>query len=81
MASIQVLELRPVEGQIEDLSYDMTDIIRGGTVQGAYKCLFDGITLLLAELQGDGLTPTETVLIWADTLTCVVEQLFGEGAA
>ena len=78
MASIQVLELRPVEGQIEDLSYDMTDIIRGGTIRGAYECLFKGIGALLDELRGDGLTPTETVLIWSDTLTCVVEQLFGE---
>ena len=30
MASIQVLELHPVEGEIEELSYDMTDSIRGG---------------------------------------------------
>ena len=31
MASIQVLELRPVDGQIEDLSYDMTGSILGGS--------------------------------------------------
>ena len=30
MASIQILEIRPVEDQVEDLSYDMTDSIRGG---------------------------------------------------
>ena len=30
MASIQVLELHPVEAQIEELSYDMTDSILGG---------------------------------------------------
>ena len=33
MASIQVLELSPVEAQIEELSYDMTDSIRGGGLQ------------------------------------------------
>ncbi len=30
MASIQILELRPVDGQIEDLSYDKTGLIMGG---------------------------------------------------
>ncbi len=39
MASIQIVELHPVENQIEDLSYDMTDIIRGGGIPEAYKCL------------------------------------------
>ena len=32
MASIQVLELRPVEAPIEDLSYDVTRNITGGFV-------------------------------------------------
>ncbi len=49
MASIQVLELRPVEDQIEDLSYDMTGSIRGGGVSEFFAvmavCLdvFEGI--------------------------------------
>ncbi len=30
MAGIQILELRPVEAPIEDLSYDMTSSIQGG---------------------------------------------------
>ena len=30
MASIQILELRPLEAQVEDLSYDMTGSIMGG---------------------------------------------------
>ncbi len=32
MASIQVLELRPVEDQVEDLSYDVAGNIAGGGV-------------------------------------------------
>ena len=32
MASIQILELRSVEDQIEDLSYDMTGSILGGNI-------------------------------------------------
>ncbi len=33
MAKIQILEIRPVETQVEDLSYDLTDSIRGGGVE------------------------------------------------
>ena len=43
MASIQILELDPVEGQIEDLSYDMTDIIRGGGLLDFIAALEGGI--------------------------------------
>ena len=50
MASIQILELHPVEAQIEELSYDMTDIIRGG-----------GFLDFLAALEG-GLRVTELFL-------------------
>ena len=35
MASIQIHELLPVEGQIEDLSYDMTASIRGVGIEEA----------------------------------------------
>ena len=54
MASIQILELRPVECELEDLSYDITDIIRGGGLEEALtiavecyrnlaKGIFDGL--------------------------------------
>ena len=34
MANIQLLELRPAENPIEDLSYKVTDTIFGGTCEG-----------------------------------------------
>lgn len=41
MASIRVLELRPQEDLIEDLSYDMSGSIVGGTVSEIFTCLAD----------------------------------------
>ncbi len=49
MASIQVLELRPVEDKVEELSYDMTGNIFGGqtgtepTPQGDEILIFGAI--------------------------------------
>ena len=40
MSTIQILELRPVEDKIEELSYDMTGSIRGGVFE-AYLCVID----------------------------------------
>ena len=34
MANIKLIELRPVENPIEDLSYKVTDTIFGGTCEG-----------------------------------------------
>ena len=42
MASIQVLELRPLEYEVEDLSSDMVGSIRGGFTEenlGIFNCL------------------------------------------
>ena len=36
MASIKVLELRSLDDQVEDLSYDMSGSIRGGFDLGAW---------------------------------------------
>ncbi|MDJ0576568.1 MAG: hypothetical protein QNJ65_15545 [Xenococcaceae cyanobacterium MO_234.B1] len=74
MASIQIVELHPVENQIEDLSYDMTDIIRGGGIPEAYKCLFKGIEEVF-EAYIEGQSSDEILGIWTNTLTCVVKEL------
>ena len=75
MASIQVLELHPVEAQIEELSYDMTDSIRGGSLLGAYDCVFDGVQKIFRELQ-DGLSGEEALGIWIETVTCALRELY-----
>ncbi|MGK7936509.1 MAG: hypothetical protein AB4206_12040 [Xenococcaceae cyanobacterium] len=74
MASIQILEISPVEGQIEELSYDMTDIIRGGGIPEAYGCLFKGIEEVFQGLL-KGQSSEEILGIWTNTLTCVVKEL------
>lgn len=48
MASIQILELRPVEAQLEDLSDDMTGRIQGGALVDSVLAIVQQ-ALLLAE--------------------------------
>ena len=51
MASIQILELRPVEDQIEDLSVDITSSIHGG--DGFVENFFDSIDRFLERILDD----------------------------
>ena len=64
MASIQVLELRPVEDQIKDLSYDMTDSIRGGASASAIiDCLATFWDALAAAESVDDVFTAQAALI------------------
>ena len=47
MASIQILEIAPVEAQIEDLSDDITSSIHGGSIFGPIDRLVDEIIRLV----------------------------------
>ncbi len=59
MASIQILELRPVEDQVEDLSYDMTGSILGGS---NIDCIRNFISAFIEAFQsGDFLAIPEIV--------------------
>ena len=75
MASIRVLELSPVEGQIEELSYDMTDSIRGGGIEEAYICIIEGVEELFGELS-KGLSAEEALGLWIATVTCALKALY-----
>ena len=48
MASIQILEIRPVEVEVEDLSIDVTGSIRGGNekIDQIYHCFAEFLTAL-----------------------------------
>ena len=74
MASIQILELRPVDGQIEDLSYDKTGLIMGGDDAGfdLLDCAAAFLEKVGAQLSGDGLTPGELYTFLGEFLRCTV---------
>lgn len=49
MASIQILEIPLVETQVEDLSYDLTDSIRGGGVEEFTQAILECVGNFLEE--------------------------------
>ena len=70
MASIQVLEIRPLEYEVEDLSYDMTDSIRGGVgfeLIGLLECVGD----LVDEVAEDGTVGVRPV---AEFFRCLARE-------
>ena len=74
MASIQILELLPVEAQIDDLSYDTTNLIHGGSIPNAVDCIIDGLQEIGRELNM-GLSAKELFFIYLEALTCAVGEL------
>ncbi len=64
MASIQVLEIRPVEVQVEELSDNITGSIRGGDENAA---ILDCVGLFLNALDAGG-NPLQAV---GDFLACL----------
>ncbi len=69
MASIQILELPPVEAQIEELSDDMTGFILGGVeinVSGFLQCVGEYIRNL------DQLGPVDASARLLDCLALVI---------
>ena len=74
MARIQVLQLSTVEGQIEDLSYDMTDSIRGGGLSTAIEILVGCFNGLIADI-GDGVNDGDAFSNFADCYVAAVNAL------
>ena len=72
MASIQILEIRPIEDQIEELSYDTTGSIWGGSrLTELYACVIQlWIDLAAAE------SPTDVYNAQIEFATCV-DDVFG----
>ena len=75
MASIQVLELRPVEAQIEELSYDMTDSIRGGDLFDAVKILVECYSDFIRDIS-DGRSDPDIFRDFARCYNDAVEALY-----
>ena len=57
MASIQILEICPVENQIQELSYDMTDSIRGGGVEEFVESMLNCVGQFLEDAGDDSFDP------------------------
>ena len=80
MSSIQILEIPPVEAQIQDLSYDMTGSIVGGQViePTLIDCVSDLLGDLGRELGDADADPYKILTIISDYLACV--SLLGSGS-
>lgn len=57
MASIQILEICPVEAQIEDLSDDLTDSIRGGSIKLFTEAILDCVGDFLQDAASQDFNP------------------------
>ncbi len=76
MASIQILEISPVEAQLEELSYDISGNIRGGegeTFVSPLGCIGEFFTALAAELQNEVYDPAAILKITGKFLQCLDE--------
>ena len=71
MASIQILELRPVEAHIEDLSYDMTGSIVGGIEPTYFDCVGNFLKDLGRELTNPFLNPGNVLAIIGEYYSCI----------
>ncbi len=70
MASIQVLEIRPLEYEVEELSSDITDSIRGGISEGN-AAIFDCLGRFFNQLEDPDITATEALGNFFDCLALI----------
>ncbi len=75
MASIQILEIAPVEAQIEDLSDDITSSIHGGSIFGQIDMLVDAIIDLIGGTSDQVINCTLSFLRGESTLGQYIDCL------